>query len=139
MTVPTSFSWGALAPGAHTSPQQTVSVDSSADWGLKVSSDRPDGRLAEWTGSAYASSPRTLANAMQWGLTAIDGAARTPTYTALSGTPATVTTGRAGGCLLSCTVTTLGITYRQIVSYRDPRLSPNTYRMSVTYEARHGW
>ena len=141
LAVPSSYAWGTLDPGTSTSAQQAVTVGSNRSWGLRISSDRADGRLTEWTGSAYAASPQKLTSPMQWALTADRGTPVTPSWASMSGTPATVVTGRdMTGCLVvACLTTTLGVTYRQSVSYADQRLNPNSYRMAVTYTASHGW
>jgi hypothetical protein len=141
LEVPSSYAWGTLAPGTNQSTQQTVTVGSNRDWGLRIASDRADGRLTEWTGTAYAASPRKLASPMQWALTADGVTPVTPAWASLSSTPAAVVTGRdTTSCLVvACLTTTLGVTYRQPISYADQRLNPNTYRMSVTYTATHGW
>ena len=141
LTVPSSYAWGTLAPGTSQSTQQTVTVGSNKSWGLRISSDRADGRLTEWTGSAYAASPRKLAAPMEWALTADGSAAVTPAWAPFSSTPATVVSGRdmTGCVLVACLTTTLGVTYRQTISYADQQLNPNSYRMSVTYTASHGW
>ncbi len=141
LAVPSSYAWGTLAPGTYQSTPQTVTVGSNKAWGLRIASDRSDGRLAEWTGTAYAASPRKLASAMQWAVTADGATSVTPAWASLSSTPATVVSGRdTTGCLVvACLTTTLGVTYRQTISYADQRLNPNAYRMSVTYTASHGW
>jgi hypothetical protein len=142
LSVPASYAWGSLNPGTSTSAQQTAVVSSNLGYGVRVSADRADGRMAEFNGSGYVSGGRTLSSPLQFGLTSIDGSARTPSWTSFSGSDQTLVSGRGHtGCVIGllCGTDDLGVTYRQSVSYADRRASPNSYRIRVTYTASHGW
>lgn len=125
-----------------TSGQQDVVVSSNQSWGLRIQSDLADGRMKQWNGSAYVSAPRILTNPLRWGLTSLAGAPLVPTYTALTSTPTTVIgTQPATGCVLglACLTTTVGIRHRLTTTFADRRVSPDSYRVRVTYTASHGF
>jgi len=133
---PSAYAWTGLVPGStKTSSEQTVSVTSNRAWGLKIASDRSDGRSRQWTGAAYGS--LSLANPMQWRTSSIAGSAQATSFADLSGTAATVVTGQAA----SAGATAVGVTYRQQVSYADEASLPagNTYRQNVSYTAQQGF
>lgn len=143
MTVPSGATFGELDAGkASSGGEQAVQVSSNQSWGLKVGSDAPDGRMREWTGTAYAETPAILTHPMEWGLTSLAGLPQTPTWTAMSSTPATVVSGRpATACLVGglCGTETVGVTYRQPVSFADRSAGSHDYRLLVTYTAQHGF
>lgn len=126
-----------------TSAEQTVTVSSNQSWGLRIVADRADGRMREWTGSAYETvSPRTLTGALRWGLTSIAGAPQTPTYADLSDSAAAVVSGQsATACVLglACGTRAIGVRLRQAFTFGDARIAPRTYRLRVTYTASHGF
>ncbi len=125
-----------------TSAQQSVVVSSNQSWGLRIQSDLADGRMRQWNGSAYVASPRNLTNPLTWGLTSLGGIPQTPSYTALTSSPTTVVTAQgATGCVLglACGTTTVGIRQRLTTTFSDRRVSPDTYRLRVTYTASHGY
>lgn len=142
MTVPSNATLGALDAGATTSsPEQAVEVSSNQSWGLKIASDSTDGRMREWTGSAYVANGAVLSHPLQWGLTSLAGVPQAPAWTSLSSTAATVVSGRpATACVLGglCATETVGVTYRQAVSFADPSVAGD-YRLAVTYTAQHGF
>jgi hypothetical protein len=135
-TFPGNYAFGGLAPGNNLGTEQVTTVKSNAAWGLKVATDLANGRMAEWTGSAYVSAGKSLATPLEWSVSSIAGAAQPASWNAFSSTgagvvssqPATDDSGR-----------TVGVTYRQTVSYADQSASPNSYRIQVAYTAQQGF
>jgi len=133
---PSNYAWPALVPGTTaTSSEQTVSVTSNRAWGVQLSSDRADGLSRQWNGSSYGS--LALAGPLQWRTSSINGAAQGTTFANLSGSAATAVTGHAA----SASAVSVGITFRQPVSYADEAALPagNTYRQNVSYTAQQGF
>jgi len=127
-----------------TSPEQVLEVSSTASWGVRIQTDLIDGRMKQFSGGAYVSSGRILANPLTWGLTSIAGSSQTPVYSALSSTPATVVAGQPGHCVqvavsLVCSSSTVGVRHRLTPSFTDRRVAPHSYRTLVTYTASHGF
>jgi len=116
------------APAALSAPQ-TVTVRSNAPWALKVRSDAQDGRMRQWTGTAYAApTPKTMSEPLEWKRQ--DAADFAP----ISGNEAVVAagmppTGSAGA--------TISVVFRQAASYDDETLPDpaHAYRIEVTYVA----
>jgi hypothetical protein len=141
-TFPAGYVWGALDAGnsGNVSGEQVITVTSTAPWGIRISSDLDDGRMKEWTGSAYvASAPRVLGNPLTWGLTQIGSTPQTPDYQPLSSTPASVVSGVASTCSATCGSTEIGVRYRQVVGYGDVSAGTNDYRLQVSFEAAQGF
>lgn len=126
-----------------TSAEQVMTVSANVSWGLRVSADRTGGKMAEWTGSAYAASPKVLTDPLQWARTSLDGTpTASPSYAALGTSPAAVVTGRGHtGCVLNllCGTDDVGVRFRQTTHFTDRRASPNSYRILVTYDAQTGF
>lgn len=143
MSVPASADLGTLDAGTTgTSADQSLVVSSNQSWGVKVASDAATGRMREWTGSAYAASPATLTNPLEWALTSVGGSPRTPSWAPASSSQASVVSGRpATGCTLGalCGTETIQVRYRQSISFSDRRVAPNRYRVRLTYTAQHGF
>ncbi len=143
-TFPGELSLGsALDAGTTTtSGQQDVVVSSNQSWGLRIQSDLADGRMKQWNGASYVGSPRILTNPLRWALTSLAGVPVAPTYAGLTSTPTTVLTGQpTTGCVLglTCLTTTVGIRHRLTTTFADRRVSPDSYRVRVTYTASHGF
>lgn len=143
MSVPTSTALGTLDAGTTgTSAEQAITVSSNQPWGIKVASDAADGRMREWTGSAYAGAAATLTRPLQWALTSLGGIPQSPAWTDASSAQATVVSSRpATACAVGtvCGTETVGVTYRQAIAFTDRRTAPNTYRLRLTYTAEHGF
>ena len=142
MTAPDAYAWSGRDAGvAHVSPEQVITVSSNADWGLKISADRADGRMAEFAGSSYVADPKVLTNPLQWGLTRVGLSARTPAWTDLSATAATVLSGQppTSCSLTGCLSVDVGVKYRLVTSFADRSAAPNSYRIRLTYTAQHGF
>lgn len=140
---PSALSMGSpLAGSTATSGEQAITVSSNASWGVRISSDRADGRPAEFNGSAYVAPTRALSEPLRWSLSSIGTTSYAPDFKALSGTAATVVSGRAAtSCviLLGCGSETVRIRFAQTLRFSDRRAAPNTYRVNVTYLAQHGF
>lgn len=140
----TPVAFGSVDAGTTTtSAEQLITVSANQSWGIRISSDLADGRMKEWDGSAYdTSSPRSLTEPLAWGRSSLAGAVQTPSWTALSSTPATVVAGRpATSCVLGslCGVESVGVKYRLTSRFADRRAAPNQYRILVTYDAQLGF
>lgn len=145
MTWPASgLALGTVNAGTTTvSAEQTISVSSNLDYGVKVVSDLADGRMKEWTGAAYvASSPKVLTTALDVAKTSFNGTTYAPSWQALSSTPFLLGTNLGPtDCLIGlfCGSRDLGVKYRLRTSFADRRASPDSYRILVTYTADHGF
>jgi hypothetical protein len=143
MSLPGALSLGTVNAGTTTtSPEQGVVVSSNLQYGVKVSADLVDGRMKQWTGAAYAASPRILANPLRVARSSYNGTPVTPSFFALSGTPTLLGTGLGPtDCLvgLLCGSHTLGVQFRLSTSFSDRRVSPDSYRILVTYTADHAF
>jgi hypothetical protein len=129
-----ALAWGSLAIGTNLSAQQTFSVVSNLPWGVKLSTDGADGRMTEWNGTAYLS--RKLASPLEWRLSSLNGVAQSTSFAAASPTQALVTSTRPA----SASSQSVGVTYRQSVSYADDAaLGTHTYRKVITYQAAQGF
>jgi hypothetical protein len=136
-TFPGNYAFGGLAAGNNVSTEQVTTVKSNTSWGLKVATDLADGRMAEWAAVAYVPAiGRKLTNPLEWSLSSVGGAAQSSAWNAFSSTPASVVTSQAA---TDNTGSTVGVTYRQNVSYADQDASPNTYRIQVAYTAQQGF
>lgn len=133
-TFPGAYAFGNIVPGAtgSTSPTQTVTVKSNASWGMQISSDIADGRMTEHTGAGYAASPNVLTNALQWRITA----PQSTSFAAVSSTPATMTSAQG---VTGDSGTAVNVLLKQIASFSDPRVNPNSYRVELTYDASQGY
>lgn len=140
-TFPPDLAWGQLnaGPAGNDSAEQLITVTSNQPWGVRVASDLADGRMREWTGSAYATTPKILSNPLQWALTSINAIAQPLSYQALSSTAATVLSNRSSTCPDVCSSAQIGMRYRQPVSYADVPAGANDYRLQVSYEAAQGF
>lgn len=151
LTMPASpLALGTVGAGTTTtSAEQVLSISSSNDFGVKVSSDLVDGRMKEWTGAAYAASPKILTTPLDVAKTSYNGVTYVPSWQALTSTPTLFGTGGGTGlgptdCLVVITLYVcghrdLGVKYRLRTSFADRRVSPNSYRILVTYTADHGF
>lgn len=138
-TFPGAYAWGDLNAGTagNESSAQTTTVKSNAAWGLKISSDIASGKMTEWDGGAYvASSPKVLANALQWKLGTIGGAAQSSSYASLSSTKALVTGSQSA---TNDSGSAIGVLYKQVISYVDAAAGANDYRIAVNYDASQGY
>ncbi len=137
-TFPGAYAWGDLVPdpAGATSSAQTINVKSNAAWGVQVATDHADGRMRQHDGTSYVTSPKVLSNALQWRLSTIGGVAQSTSFAALSSTPAAATTLQA---VTTDSGTNLGVLLKQVISYADERVSPNTYRVQLTYDAAQGY
>ncbi len=137
---PSAYAWGALNAGAGgtTSAEQVVNVKSNQTWGVKTSTDLADGKMKEWTGSAYVTlTPKILTNALQWRLSRLGGTAQSSTFAAYTSTEALVTGTRP---TTSDAGTDVGVTYKQVVSYADVSAGAlNDYRGGVNYNVAQGF
>ncbi len=136
---PTAYAWGSLNAGSsgNESAEQTLNVKSNQTWGVKISSDLTDGKMKEWTGSAYVTtSPKILANALSWRLSSIGGTPQSGTYAALSSTEALAAGTQA---ITSDSGTNLGVKYKQVVSYGDVAAGTNDYRLEASYNVQQGF
>lgn len=141
-TFPGAYVWGPLDAGnsGNVSAEQVITVTSTEPWGVRISSDLADGRMKEWTGTAYVSSaPKVLGNPLTWGLTRIGATPQTPAYQALSSSAASVVSGVASTCTTTCGSTEIGVRYRQVVGYGDVSAGANDYRIEVSFDAAHGF
>ena len=151
VTMPASpLSLGTVGAGTTTiSAEQLINISSSSDFGVKVSSDLVDGRMKEWTGAAYAASPKILTTPLDVAKTSYNGATNAPAWQALTSTPSLFGTGSGQGfgptdCLTVivtyvCGSRNLGVKYRLRTSFADRRVNPNSYRILVTYTADHAF
>jgi hypothetical protein len=138
-TFPGAYAWGSLDAGAtgNTSSAQTVNVKSNSSWGVKASTDQVGGHMKEWTGAAYvASSPRTLANALTWRLSALGGAGQPTSFAAFTSTPALVTGSQA---VTDDAGVDVALTYKQAISYADVNAGANDYRALVSFDVAQGY
>ena len=138
-TFPSAYAWGDLVPGpsGNTSAAQSLTVKSNALWGVQVSTDLSDGRMKEFNGSAYvAVTPKILTNPLQWRLSVLGGVAQGTSFAALSSTPASATSSQG---ITGDSGTALGFLLHQVASYADQRVSPNLYRVQLTYDAAQGY
>jgi len=141
-TFPPDHAWGALDPGpsGNQSEEQVITVTSNQTGGIRIASDLADGRMKEWTGSAYVNvAPKVLGNPLEWSLTRVDAIAQPVDYRPLSATAAVVVSNRPSTCLLVCATAQVAVSYRQVVSFGDPSAGANDYRIGVTYEAGQGF
>jgi hypothetical protein len=139
-----SLALGTVNAGTTTlSGEQTMTVSSNLDYGVKVASDLADGRMKEWTGAAYVgASPKILTSALDVAKTSYNGTTYTPAWHALTSTPFLLGTNLGPtDCLIGlfCGSRDLGVKYRLRTSFADRRASPNSYRILVTYTADHGF
>jgi hypothetical protein len=142
VSFPPDFAWGQLDPGpaGNDSAEQMIAVTSNELWGLRVASDLTDGRMTEWTGSAYVSTaPKVLSHALRWSLSSIDTVGEPPSYEALSSAPGAVLSSRPSTCPGACSSAQIGVRYRQLVSFADEPGGANNYRIQVTYDAGQGF
>lgn len=144
MSMPaTPLALGSSDAGTTTiSGEQTISISSNLSYGVKVSADLADGRMKEWTGAAYAASPKVMATALDVARTSYNGTTYSPSWQALSSTPFLLGTNLGPtGCLIGllCGEHALGVKYRLRPSFQDRRVSPNSYRVLVTYTADHAF
>lgn len=131
-----------LAGSTTTSDEQAISVSSNDSWGLQISSDLGDGRMAEFDGSVYVTGGRVLSDPLRWSLSSIDTTSYALSFAALSSTPASVVSGRAAtSCvaLLGCGSETVRVRFAQTLRFSDRRVAPMKYRIKVTYVAQHGF
>ena len=136
---PAAYAWGSLNAGAtgNTSTEQVVNVKSNQTWGVKIASDLTDGKMKEWTGSAYVTTtPKILTNALDWRLTSIGAAAQSTTYAALSSTEALATGTQA---ITTDSGTNVGVKYKQVISYSDVAAGVNDYRILANYNVAQGF
>lgn len=137
---PSAYAWGSLNAGSagNESTEQTLNVKSNQTWGVKISSDLTDGKMKEWTGSAYVTtSPKILTNALNWRLSSLGGTAQSTTYAALSSTEALATGSQA---ITSDSGTNVGVKYKQVVSYADVAAGvTNDYRLLSSYNVSQGF
>lgn len=141
-TFPADYAWGPLdaGSGGNVSVERVIAVTSTDPWGITIASDLADGRMREWTGTAYVTSaPKTLANALDWGLTRINATPQTPNYAPLSSTAASVVSAQPATCTATCSSSEIAIKYRQIVSFGDIAAGTNDYRIEVRFEAAQGF
>ncbi len=144
MSLPSALALGTVDAGTTTtSAEQGVVVSSNLQYGVKISADLTDGRMKQWTGAAYAASPRILTNPLQVARTSYNGTpVGSPSYVALSGTPTLLGTGLGPtDCLIGlfCSTHTLGVKFRLSTSFADRRVAPDSYRILVTYTADHAF
>jgi len=133
-TFPSAYAWGSWLIGANSSSDQIATVISNRAWGVKIKSDRVDGRMMEWNGTSYVS--RTLVNPLNWRLTQLGGVAQSTSFAPISSTPATVVTARTP----SSTSVQLNVRYSLDVTYADDaELGANVYRLLVTYDSAQGF
>lgn len=137
-TFPSAYAWGNLDPGAsgNTSSAQTINVKSNASWGVKASTDQVGGQMKEWTGAAYAGSPKVLTNALTWRLGTLGGVAQGTSFAAFTSTPALVTGTQA---LTGDSGVDVGLLYKQIISYADANAGSNDYRVLVSFDVAQGY
>lgn len=136
---PSAYAWGALNAGSsgNESTEQTLNVKSNQTWGVKIASDLTDGKMKEWTGSAYlTTSPKILTNALNWRLSSLGGTAQSTTYAALSSTEALATGSQP---ITSDSGTNVGVRYKQVVSYADVAAGTNDYRLLASYNISQGF
>ncbi len=138
-TFPSAYAWGSLNAGSagNESTEQTLNVKSNQTWGVKIASDLTDGKMKEWTGSAYVStSPKILTNALNWRVSSVGGSAQATTYAALSSTEALVSGSQP---ITSDSGTDVGVKYKQVVSYADVAAGTNDYRLLASYNVSQGF
>jgi hypothetical protein len=137
-TFPGNYAWGTLAAGATaTSTEQVTTVKSNASWGVKIASDLADGRMKEWNGAAYeVTSPKILTNPLEWTVSSVGGAAQPAAWASFSNVQGLITGSQAG---TDDSGRTVGVTYRQAVSYADENLGSDDYRISVSFTAEQGF
>ncbi len=139
---PADYAWPTLAPGpaGNQSGEQVVTVSSNQSWGIRIASDLADGRMKEWTGSAYVTSgAKKLTNAMEWTLARIGTLGQPVSYSPFSSTAAKVVSAQPSTCLVTCATAEVAVTYRQKISFADRPAGANDYRIGVTYEAAQGF
>ncbi len=137
-TFPGTYAFGGLVPGDNLSTEQVTTVKSNAGWGLKVTADQADGRMAEWS-SVVGYVPlvgKKLTNPLEWSVSSVGGTAQSNAWNAFSNSPASVVTSQAA---TDNTGSAVGVKYRQNVSYADQDASPNVYRLQVSYTAQQGF
>lgn len=134
LTVTGSHSFGSMVVGVNdntTANSVIATVISNADWNVGVHDGLTDskpagsvGKMAEWDGtSAYVAGGNILTNAFQVGSDA-------STWVTLTGTSANLYSGDVPGTTVKYPF------FRQTIEDEDPSLvSPNTYRMVVTFTA----
>jgi len=131
ITAPGALDMGDLDVGDSESANQGVLVKSNAPYNIQIKSDKTT--LTEYntgTSSYVVSSPKTLANTLQW------KESTAGTYAAISTTDATVVSGqlRTG----SSGVTT-NVRFKQTVVYEDEPLGIGyEYHIVMTYTATVG-
>lgn len=138
-TFPSAYAWGSLNAGStgNESTEQTLNVKSNQTWGVKTSTDLTDGKMKEWTGSAYVTtSPKILTNALTWRLSSLGGTAQSTSYAAFSSTEALVTGSQP---ITSDTGTNVGLKYKQAVSYADTAAGVNDYRVLANFNVSQGF
>lgn len=131
-----------LAGTTATSGEQAITVSSNESWGLTISSDLGDGRMAQFDGAAYVTPARALGEPLRWSLSSINTTSYGLNFSALSSTPASVVSGRsATTCvvLVGCGSETVRVRFAQTLRFSDRRVAPMTYRIRVTYVAQHGF
>jgi hypothetical protein len=141
-TFPLDYAWPPLDAGAagNESAELVVTVTSNEPWGLTIASDLADGRMKEWTGSAYVTAaPKALTHPLEWSLSRIGATPQTVSYGAISSTAAVVVSGRPSTCPSACGSEEIATKYRQLVSFADASAGINDYRISVVYEAGQGF
>lgn len=137
-TFPTAYDFGDIAPGAaQVSPAQTVNVRSNATWGLRISSDLTDGRMAEFDAGAYIPvGGRTLALPLNWRLGSLAGVSQATTFVPVTAVPAPVTLAQGP---TSDAGVDVGVLLNQTLSFADQRLgNAGDYRILLSYTASQG-
>lgn len=142
-TLPPAVGLGTPTAGSTTtSAEQAITVSSNDSWGLRISSDLGDGRMAQFDGSGYVASGRVLSDPLRWSLSSIGTTSHPLNFSALSSSAATVVSGRAAtSCvlLLGCGNETVRVRFAQTLRFSDRPVAPMTYRIKVTYVAQHGF
>ena len=128
-TFPSDYAFVSFAAGSsNASSEQLLTVKSNLAWGVKISSDQSSGFMRDYASSSYGST--LLTNPLEWSTTT----GGSTSYAALSSTATSVVTGKAA---TSDSGTSIGVTYRQPLSFADD--GSKTYRILVTYAAAQGF
>lgn len=138
-TFPSDYAWGQLNLGGNESVEQVITVTSNQSWGVRIASDLADGRMKEWSGSAYvATAPKILEVPLEWAPSSIDGVAQSMGYRAVSSTSADAVSGQPSTCPVDCSPVQIGVRYRQVLGFADAPAGVNEYRIVLSFEAAQG-
>lgn len=134
--VPAGFAFGPLHAGTDTTgSEQVLELIATTARGVQARTDRADGRLREWTGTAYGTA--SLAEPVRaTGRLLPSGtpSALTPLSSVAAGLVPSVPASDCTDIPQLCVPRQVGVSFKQQVRYSDQQLNGRSYRAEVTYD-----